>query len=36
MIYDNQQYVGNIMGIPFTYLGTLTWELRNLREQETV
>ena len=24
------------MGIPVTYLGTLMWELRNSREQETM
>ena len=35
-LHDNQQYVGNIMGIPVTYLGTLMRELRNLQERETV
>ena len=33
--HNNQQYAGNITVIPVTYLGTLTRELRNLRERET-
>ena len=33
--HNNQRYAGNIMVIPVTYSGTLMWELRNSREQES-
>ena len=32
---NNQQFMGNIMGIPVTYSVTLMRELRNLRERES-
>ena len=33
--HNNQRYVGNITGIPVTYSGTLTRELRNSWEWES-
>ena len=33
--HNNQRYTGNITVLPVTYSGTLTRELRNLREQES-
>ena len=35
-LHENQQYTGNIMGIPVTYSGTLMRELRNMQEWDTV
>ena len=32
---NNQRFTGNITGLPVTYSVTLTWELRNLWEQES-
>ena len=32
---NNQQFTGNITGLPVTYLVTLTQELRNSRERES-
>ena len=36
IIGNNQRYMGNIIVIPVSYLGTLLQELRNLREWDTV
>ena len=33
--HNNQQYLGNITVLPVTYMGTLTWGLRNSRERES-
>ena len=35
-LHNNQRYRGNITVIPATYSGMLTWELRNLQEQDTL